>query len=69
MDWQQIVSLAIVAVAAVALLRAEYRRRKFGFERGTHCGCSVADPYAAQSSIIFHARKGERPQVLVKMKW
>jgi hypothetical protein len=68
MDWQQIVSLTIVGVAAVALLRAKYRRRKFSFERDTHCGCAVADPSAAQGSIIFHARKGERPRVLVKMK-
>jgi hypothetical protein len=68
MDWQQIVSLAIVAVVAAALLQARFRRRKFGFGRNLHCGCSFASLSPTQGSIVFHARKGERPQVLVKMK-
>jgi hypothetical protein len=64
-NWQQVVSLIIVAVAAAALLWGWIRRRKFRFDRDTHCGCGTS---SQQGSIIFHARKGERSQVLVKMK-
>jgi hypothetical protein len=68
MDWQQLVSLAIVGAAAVLLLRARFRPRKFSFQRATHCaGCTIAST-APQHSIIFRARKGERPQVVIKPK-
>jgi hypothetical protein len=67
-NWQQVLSLLIVAVAATALLWGRFRRRKFRFGQATACGCvSNASP-AAQPAIIFRARKGERPQVHVKMK-
>lgn len=68
MDWQQLVSLVIVASAAVLLLGNGFRRRKFSFERGTHCGCVAVQESSPQSSIIFRARKGQRPEVLVKMR-
>jgi hypothetical protein len=71
MDWQQLVALLIVATAAALLIRGRVRRRKFEFGRpggAGHCGCSSTGGAASQSSIIFHARKGERPRVLVKMK-
>jgi hypothetical protein len=68
MDWQELISLLIVGVAAGALLWGKFRRRKFNFQRDTHCGCSAPGQSAPGSSIIFHARKGERPQVLMKMK-
>jgi len=68
MDWQQIVSLIIVGVVAVALGWGGIRRRKFSFARATHCGCSTVNRSSPGSSIVFHARKGERPQVLMKMK-
>ncbi len=68
MDWQQLVSLMIVAVAAVGLLWSKLRRRRFRFERDTHCGCAAVSSSAPQNSIVFHARKGQRPEVLVKMK-
>jgi hypothetical protein len=67
MDWQQIAALLVVAIAAALLLRGRFRRRRFSFQRDTHCGCS--SPGAAQkSSIVFHARKGEEPRTIVKMK-
>jgi len=66
-DWQQTVSLIIVAGAAGALLWSRFGRRKFSFERDTHCGCSTAGR-STQNSIIFRARKGEAPQVVIKMK-
>ena len=68
MNWQQAVSLAIVAAVAGLFLWGRLRRRKFSFERDTHCGCSAQGQSGTKSSIVFHARKGERPAVTVKMK-
>jgi hypothetical protein len=68
MDWQAMGSLLIVAATAGLLLWSKFRRRKFSFQRDTHCGCSAIHSSAPQSSIVFRARKGERPEVLVKMK-
>jgi hypothetical protein len=70
MDWQQLVSLMIVAAAGVFLLQGKLRRHRFSFQRDTHCGCAAASQSGPQSSssIVFRARKGQRPQVLVKMK-
>jgi hypothetical protein len=50
------------------VLRGQFRRRKFSFERDTHCGCSAHGQSGTKNSIVFHARKGERPEVVVKMK-
>jgi hypothetical protein len=68
MDWQQLVSLAIVAAAAGLFGWSRLRARRFSFQRDTHCGCSGAHPPAVQSSIVFRARKGHRPEVQVRMK-
>jgi hypothetical protein len=68
MNWQQAVSLAIVALAAGLFLRGQFRRRKFSFERDTRCGCSAHGQSRTKNSIVFHARKGGRPEVVVKMK-
>ena len=68
MDWQQWVSLMIVAAAAALLVGTRFRRRKFSFERDTHCGCTAVPQAGPQSSIVFRARKGERPEVRVKMR-
>jgi hypothetical protein len=68
MNWQQAVSLAIVASVAGLFLWGRFRRCKFSFERDTHCGCSAGGQSEMKSSIVFHARKGERPEVVVKMK-
>jgi hypothetical protein len=64
MDWQKIVSIGIVAFTAGAFLWAKLRRRKFSFEGDTHCGCSTSA--GSKQSIIFHARKGQRAQIIVK---
>jgi hypothetical protein len=68
MDWQQLVSLVIVASAGVLLARSSFRQRKFSFERDAHCGCAAVHESSPQSSIIFHARKGARPEIVVKMR-
>jgi hypothetical protein len=66
MDWQKIASLAIVAATAGAFVLARLRRRKFSFARDTHCGCAA--PSGSKNSIVFHARKGQRRQIIVKAK-
>lgn len=58
----------IVALAVAGLLWGLLRRRKFKFGRDTHCGCSSPSHSASASSIVFHARKGERPRIIVKNK-
>lgn len=68
MNWQQAISLMVVALVAGLFLRGCLRRRKFSFERDTHCGCSAHGAEADKSSIFFHARKGGRPAVTVKMR-
>jgi hypothetical protein len=68
MDWQQTVSLVVVTSAAVLLVESKFRRRRFSFERDTHCGCAGVAESSPQSSIVFRARKGQRPEVLVKMR-
>jgi hypothetical protein len=68
MDWQQIISLAIVAAAAGMLLWSTLRRKKFSFQRDTHCGCSSGpNNNVAAPSIIFRARKGHQREIHVKM--
>jgi hypothetical protein len=69
MNWQQLVSLAIVGVAAALLLRKQFRRRKFSFARDTHCcGCGNSQDTRSQPNVILRARKGERPQMVIKMQ-
>jgi hypothetical protein len=68
MDWQQFLALLIVALAAGLLLWGRLRPRRFRFGRDTHCGCSSPSSSGPRTSIVFHARKGEQPRVLVKMK-
>ncbi len=68
MDWQQISALTIVGATVAAFAWARFKRPKFSFERDTHCGCSAADNSNQKQSIVFHARRGQRPEVIVKMK-
>jgi hypothetical protein len=66
MDWQQVVALMIVAATAAIFLWNKIRPRKFDFARDTHCGCS-SQQSGPKTSITFHARKGKRSQIVVKM--
>lgn len=68
MNWQTLVSLLIVAVAAAALLWGVMRRRKLRFDRSNPCGCALPARGETGSSVVFHARKGERPKIIVKNK-
>jgi hypothetical protein len=64
-DWQQLVSLAIIAAAAALLLGSRFRRRS-SFHRQTGCGCVGAAVPSRHGSIVFRARKGHRAEVRVK---
>jgi hypothetical protein len=66
MDWQQGAALLIVGVTAGVFVFSKVRRRGFSFKNDTHCGCHSAGDLGAKQSIRFSARKGARPQVIVK---
>ncbi len=68
MDWQQLVSLVIVATAAVLLVSSKLRRKRFVWERDSHCGGCVGAAAVNTGTIVFRARKGERAEVRVKIK-
>ena len=61
MDWQQIISLGIVALSAVLLVRTEIQKRKRA--RLTGCGhdCGCGEPAAADEEI-FTITKSQRFQ-------
>ncbi|MGD0538968.1 MAG: hypothetical protein ABSC03_15140 [Verrucomicrobiota bacterium] len=65
MNWQEPAALAVVAATAVVMVAARWSRRRQRPGRVTHCGCS-GPPAGAGPTIIFHARKGERPVVIYK---
>jgi hypothetical protein len=65
MDWQQMAALSIVAVTVGLLARARFRRGRAKLPCDTHCGCSGSTPKGP--SVVYHARKGERPEIIVKM--
>ena len=66
MDWQQLLALLIVACTAALFLWGKVRKKRFSFEKDTHCGCSSATQIGPAQTIQFKARKGERPQVVVR---
>jgi hypothetical protein len=69
MDWQQLTALAVVAMTAGIFAWRKFRpRKKTMFGHDGHCGCGGANQPPEKSSLVFRARKGERPQVTVKMK-
>ena len=65
MDWQQIAASAVVAATAALFILSWVRPRKFSFKHDTHCGCASAAP---GNSMVFRARKGQRREIIVKMK-
>ena len=68
MDWQETTALTITAATVALFAWARIRPRKFNFARDTHCGCAGPGSAATKSSLVLHARKGERSRVIVKMK-
>lgn len=65
MDWQQAIALGIVALTATLFL-ARLGRRKKGL--GCGCGCAAAAGTPEKSSLLLRARKGQRREVVVKMR-
>ncbi len=68
MNWQQGISLLIVATTAALFLRAKLHRPKFSFARDTHCGCSGSRQARPQHSVIYRKRKGGPSEIIVKME-
>ena len=68
MDWQQLLALLIVGCTAGLFLWSKFRKKKFSFGKDTHCGCASSGgrPIGPAQTIQFKARKGERPQVVVR---
>lgn len=69
MDWQEIAAFAIVGLTLVWLIGSQFRRRKLKLGQGGSCpGCASAGSARPSSSVVFSARKGERPRVTLKLK-
>ena len=58
----------IVAGTVGLLLRGKFRRPVFSFQRDTHCGCAAGVGPERRGSVTFRARKGGRPEIIVKHK-
>ncbi len=67
MDWQQAVSLCIVAATAVLVVGGRFRKRTIGSRRGNPCGCAAAGSGGRGESMVFRARKGARLEIVVKL--
>ncbi len=65
-DWQQIIALLIVVVTVAIMLRSRIQPRRHAPIRTSPCGCGGMAS-ATPPTIVYHARKGERPQIVVKM--
>jgi hypothetical protein len=67
MDSQEIIALGIVAATAGIFLwnRLQKRSRLHG---GHACNCSHQGSHTTQPSILYSARKGERPVITVKSR-
>lgn len=64
-DWQEIISLAVVTVTAVIFVTVRLWRHQKHHEFAL-CNCS--SKVRRQGSIIYRARKGERPQIIIQTK-
>ena len=66
MDWQQIIALAIVAVTAGLMAWFRFRPRRWGHSHGACLGCSSMAGSVGRETVVLRARKGERPQIIVR---
>ncbi len=67
MDWQQSAALGIVVSTAAVMGWAKVRARKARLGGAGHCGgCLSHSAGGSQTSIVFHARKGERPRIIYR---
>ena len=68
MDWQEIMAFAIVAATVALLFWSKVRRRKSKLGNGTPCPHCAAGSARPTSTVVFSARKGERPTMTLKLK-
>ncbi len=68
MDWQQSLALSIVAMTAGGFVWARFRPRKPALARTSHCGCHAPGRPGTRDSVVFRARRGEKPQVIFKSR-
>lgn len=66
--WQEPAALSIVALTALALLGAALRRRRRTPVRPARCGCGAGQPPAPVASILLRGRKGQTPQLIVRLR-
>jgi hypothetical protein len=67
-NWQDIVAISVVATTAGLLLWGRFRKRRFNFQRDTHCGCTGSSDVNAGKSVVFHARRDGERKVIMKMR-
>jgi hypothetical protein len=65
MDWQQITALGIVVGTAGMFLWARWRRRQPG-KLPCYSGCGCSSSSAPRETVTYRARKGQRPEIIVK---
>lgn len=68
MDWQQNVALAIVGLTVAIMLWSWLRPRKPSLGMKRHCSCCAGSDSPSQTSVVFRAKKGERPRVIYKAR-
>jgi hypothetical protein len=62
---QEFAALAIVAVTAGIFAWRLLRPRQFHSRKGSACGCPGSSSAPPTERIIFKARKGQTPQILI----
>ena len=67
MNWQEIAALGIVSAAAFLLLRPLLRPPAPLRSPANPCGCGAVGAGGNKTSIIVRSRKGERPQVILRL--
>ncbi len=66
MDWQQILALLVVGVAAFLLLRRFFRPRRPGLPCGQGCGCAGSPGVAPPAPVVYRARKAGSGRIRVR---
>jgi hypothetical protein len=67
MEWQQIVALSLVALTASLMARNAARRwLRSPLRAHGACLCPGSAGQQPPPSILYHARKGERPRIIIR---
>jgi hypothetical protein len=66
MDWQQSAALTIVGITALSFAASWWRSRNQPRHAKVCCG-GASRRNSPQGRIIYRARKGHRPEIIVKM--